>query len=55
MNIDELSGKENPRSLCFSRFPGQAAHLAGFEPTAFRLGGGCSILLSYRCRNGSII
>ena len=31
------------------------AHPAGFEPTAYRLGGGRSILLSYGCRCMGII
>ena len=33
---------------------GALAHLAGFEPTACRLGGGRSILLSYKCMCGNV-
>ena len=43
-------GKE--KSVRFQRFvapDGSSAHPAGFEPTACRLGGGRSILLSYGC------
>ena len=42
--------KQTPsKPLSFKGLRG--ARLAGFEPTAFRLGGGRSILLSYRRRH----
>ena len=41
-----------PRFLGLSAL--QMAHLAGFEPTACRLGGGRSILLSYKCMHGNL-
>ena len=44
--LSEQSNKGTPEKHLFS---GVLAHLRGFEPLAYRLGGGRSILLSYRC------
>ena len=44
--LSEQSNKRTPEKHLFS---GVLAHLRGFEPLAYRLGGGRSILLSYRC------
>ena len=44
--LSEQPNKRTPEKCLFS---GGLAHLRGFEPLAYRLGGGRSILLSYRC------
>ena len=47
-NGPKILEKSNAEAI-FRIFRGcRLASLAGFEPTAFRLGGECSILLSYR-------
>ena len=46
--------KEKPRRL-YQNLRGYVARPAGFEPTAYRLGGGRSILLSYGRTVHSII
>ena len=45
-NLSEQPNKRTPEKCLFS---GVLAHLRGFEPLTYRLGGGRSILLSYRC------
>ena len=42
--LSEQPNKRTPEKCLFS---GVLAHLRGFEPLAYRLGGGRSILLSY--------